>query len=70
VIRGVKAKTGEKWGLSAQNRKKSSLWNEQAQPTGLQIPSNRANRPKQTHNDLKALGKRTHIACGSMQEKG
>ena len=59
-----------KWGPSAQNRQKSSLWNEQAHPVGLQNPSNRGNRPKQTRNDLKALGKRTHLARGSMQEKG
>ena len=42
----------------------------EGKPEGLHNPSNRVNRPKQTHNDLKALGKRTHLARGSIQEKG
>jgi hypothetical protein len=59
-----------KWGHSAQNRQKPSLWNGQAQPAGLKNPSNRANRPKQTHNELKALVKRTHLSRRTIQEKG
>jgi len=61
---------GGKWGPSAQNRQKSSLWNEQPHHVGLQNPSNRANRPKQTHNELKALGKITHRTRRTMHEKG
>jgi len=59
----------EKWGPSAQYRQKSTLWIKQVYLVGFHNPSNRANRPKQIHSDHKALGKRTHFAHGSMQEK-